>query len=215
MATGGPRHGTHDQQLVAAVVLGPLQGGLGIAPRAHIQVVEPHETPRPGTLRVGLQGVFQIDIAGLHDEFVANVALVDIDSDGWLDLVYSTYRNGTYIVYNDEGSFSDANKLRLPNHEGAWVSAAVGFGDLNEDGRLDISNNRMEQSIKPFAVGRKNWLFSNSQRGATASANLYSLIETAKANGKEPYSYLCWLFEKLPEADLQNIETLMPWNMPE
>jgi uncharacterized membrane protein YraQ (UPF0718 family) len=80
----------------------------------------------------------EIDIAGLHDEFVANVALVDIDSDGWLDLVYSTYRNGTYIVYNDEGSFSDANKLRLPNHEGAWVSAAVGFGDLNEDGRLDI-----------------------------------------------------------------------------
>ena len=48
-----------------------------------------------------------------------------------------------------------------------------------------------------------------------ASANLYSLIETAKANGKEPYSYLSWLFEKLPGADLQNIESLMPWNMPE
>jgi hypothetical protein len=58
-------------------------------------------------------------------------------------------------------------------------------------------------------------LFSNSQRGAKASAILYGLIETAKANGKEPYSYLSWLFEKLPRADLQNIESLMPWNMPE
>lgn len=80
----------------------------------------------------------EINIAGLHDEFVANVALVDIDNDGWLDLIYSTYRNGTYIVYNDQGDFSDANQIRLPNHEGAWVSAAVGFGDLNKDGQLDI-----------------------------------------------------------------------------
>ena len=46
----------------------------------------------------------ELDIAGLHNEFVANVALVDINNDSWLDLVYSTYRNGTYLVYNDEGT---------------------------------------------------------------------------------------------------------------
>jgi len=80
----------------------------------------------------------ELDIAGLHDEFVTNVALVDIDNDGWLDLFYSTYRNGTWLVYNDSGHFSDANKVQLPNQEGAWVSAAMGFGDLNEDGLLDI-----------------------------------------------------------------------------
>ena len=84
-----------------------------------------------------------------------------------------------------------------------------------ENGEWPIDNNPAENAIRPFVIGRKAWLFSNSQRGATASANLYSLIETAKANGKEPYSYLSWLFEKLPGADLQNIESLMPWNMPE
>ena len=83
------------------------------------------------------------------------------------------------------------------------------------NGEWPIDNNLAENAIRPFVIGRKAWLFSNSQRGATASANLYSLIETAKANGKEPYSYLSWLFEKLPEADLQNIEGLMPWNMSE
>ena len=64
-------------------------------------------------------------------------------------------------------------------------------------------------------VGRKAWLFSDSQRGARASANLYSLIETAKANDQEPYRYLCWLFEKLPITPLEHIEELAPWNMPE
>ena len=84
-----------------------------------------------------------------------------------------------------------------------------------ENGEWPIDNNPAENAIRPFVIGRKAWLFSNSQRGAKASASLYGLIETAKANGKEPYSYLSWLFKKLPSADLQNIEPLMPWNMPE
>ena len=50
--------------------------------------------------------------------------------------------------------------------------------------------------------------------GARASANLYSLIETAKANDQEPYRYLCWLFEQLPITPVEQIETLAPWNMP-
>jgi transposase len=83
-----------------------------------------------------------------------------------------------------------------------------------ENGEWPIDNNPAENAIRPFVIGRKAWLFSNSQRGATASANLYSLVETAKANGKEPYSYLSWLFEKLPGADMANVENLMPWNMP-
>ena len=58
----------------------------------------------------------------------------------------------------------------------------------------------MENSIRPFCVGRKNWLFSGSPRGAHASATLYSLIETARANGVEPYRYLRYLFTKLPLA---------------
>jgi len=90
-----------------------------------------------------------------------------------------------------------------------WVE----LNRYTEHGNWPIDNNAAENAIRPFVIGRKNWLFSNSQRGATGSANLYSLIETAKANGKEPYRYLCWLFKKLPDADPQDIESLMPWNM--
>ena len=66
--------------------------------------------------------------------------------------------------------------------------------------QLTPDNNSCEQAIRPFVIGRKNWLFSGSPRGAAASALLYSLIETAKANGREPYWYLRELFEKLPLA---------------
>jgi transposase len=65
---------------------------------------------------------------------------------------------------------------------------------------LTPDTNACENAIRPFVVGRKNWLFSGSPRGAAASATLYSLIETAKANGQEPYWYLRKLFEALPAA---------------
>jgi len=69
-----------------------------------------------------------------------------------------------------------------------------------EDGRLRPDNNLAENAIRPFVVGRKNWLFSGHPNGARASAALYSLIETAKANNLEPYQYLRYLFDKLPHA---------------
>ena len=84
------------------------------------------------------------------------------------------------------------------------------IGYLN-DGRLEIDNNRAENAIRPFVIGRKNWLFSDSVRGVQASANLYSLIETAKANGLEPYTYLRRVFTELPKADtVEAIEALLP-----
>lgn len=82
-----------------------------------------------------------------------------------------------------------------------------------EDGHLDIDNNMAENCIRPFVVGRKNWLFAGTPDGAEASAALYSLIETAKANAIEPYSYLRYIFDKLPTAEsLQDYEALLPWN---
>jgi transposase len=82
------------------------------------------------------------------------------------------------------------------------------------DGRLEIDNNAVENAIRPFAVGRKNWLFSASQAGARASANLYSLIETAKAHGLNEYDYLKWVFTKLPAANtVEHFEALLPWNI--
>lgn len=79
-----------------------------------------------------------------------------------------------------------------------------------EDGHAGIDNNAVENAIRPFVVGRKNWLFSGSPKGARASAGLYSLIETAKANGLEPYSYLRFLFEKLPTTKSGELKKLLP-----
>jgi transposase len=70
-----------------------------------------------------------------------------------------------------------------------------------QDGRLRPDNNLVENAIRPFVLGRKNWLFSGHPRGADASAAIFSLIETAKANGFEPYAYLRHIFEKLPLID--------------
>jgi transposase len=70
------------------------------------------------------------------------------------------------------------------------------------DGRLEISNNRAERSIKPFVIGRKNFLFANTPRGAKASAVMYSLIETAKENALNPYEYLVWVLKSAPQIGL-------------
>ena len=82
-----------------------------------------------------------------------------------------------------------------------------------QQGDYPIDNNAAENAIRPFVIGRKNWLFSASQQGAASSANLYGLIETAKANGFEPYAYLKRVFTELPNATtLEQIEILLPWN---
>ena len=80
-----------------------------------------------------------------------------------------------------------------------------------EDGRVRMDTNLVENAIRPFVIGRKNWMFADTVRGAEASANLYSVIETTKANGIEPYAYLRHVFAELPKATkLEDIEALLP-----
>jgi transposase len=80
-----------------------------------------------------------------------------------------------------------------------------------EDGRLPLDTNAVENAIRPFVVGRKAWLFADTVAGAEASANLYSLVETAKANGIEPWAYLCFVFERIPAAQrIEDFEVLLP-----
>jgi len=83
-----------------------------------------------------------------------------------------------------------------------------------EDGRLELSTNAIERAIRPFVIGRKAWLFADTPSGATASARLYSLVETAKANGVEPWRYLEAIFARLPEANSRtDYEALLPANL--
>nr|WP_270576719.1 transposase [Butyricicoccus sp. OF30-11pH9A] len=87
-----------------------------------------------------------------------------------------------------------------------------------EDGRLELSNNRAERSIKPFVMGRKNWLFANTPGGAQSSSVIYSLIETAKENGLDPYRYLLWVLRNAPamsQMDEAWAEQLLPASAPQ
>ena len=84
-----------------------------------------------------------------------------------------------------------------------------------ENGDWPISNNPCENSIRPFCVGRRGWLFSDTVDGANASANLYALVETCKANSIDPYRYLTWLFQRLPLAKtVDDYDALLPWKIP-
>ena len=85
-----------------------------------------------------------------------------------------------------------------------------------QHGDVPISNNLAENAIRPFAVGRKNWLFCDTVKGAESSAIVYSMVETAKANGIDPYDYLFYVLSVLPylgkSVSHEKLETLMPWS---
>lgn len=114
----------------------------------------------------------------------------------------------------------ETNSRRVPKDSLTWIAINYTLNQWDlligycENGRLNISNALAENAIRPFAVGRRNWLFSDTPRGARASATCYSLIETAKANGLEPYAYLHHVLQHIAAADtLEKIEALLPWNM--
>lgn len=90
------------------------------------------------------------------------------------------------------------------------------IGSYLKNGNCDISNNAAENAIRPFTVGKKNWLFSDTPRGAKASAAIYSIVETAKANGLDVFKYFELLLTVLPSMEfLTNpdiLEELLPWN---
>lgn len=83
-----------------------------------------------------------------------------------------------------------------------------------EDGHCSFSNNLSKNAIRPFTVGRKNWLFSSSSKGAEASALTYTMVEMAKANGLNVYRYLEYLLEHRPNAKMtdEQLSELAPWS---
>ncbi len=83
-----------------------------------------------------------------------------------------------------------------------------------EDGRCSLSNNLSENSIRPFTVGRKNWLFSDTPKGAEASATVYTMVEMARTHGLNIYKYLKYLLERLPDTKMtaSALSKLAPWD---
>lgn len=75
-----------------------------------------------------------------------------------------------------------------------------GLTNYLKDGRIEMDNNLIENAIRPFALGRKNWLFAGSPAGAKAGAILYSLLQTCKANHVEPYRYFCTMLNRIREC---------------
>ena len=92
------------------------------------------------------------------------------------------------------------------------------FMNYINDGRCSISNNIAEVTIRPFTVGRKNWILNGSPRGAEASAGIYSMVETCVANGIDTKEYFMYIFEHMPQEenfqDEKVIEKYLPWNVP-
>ena len=87
--------------------------------------------------------------------------------------------------------------------------------NILEDGSLEIDNNAAERAIRPFVIGRKNWLFANTAKGARASATIYSIIEAAKANNLKIERYLSYLFDNLSNIEVREKDSLlelMPWS---
>jgi len=135
---------------------------------------------------------------------------------------YRTRQEKSLPVIDTIRQWLDVNFPAAQKHGGA-IAKALGylnnqFAKLRvylEDGRLNIDNNGAENHIRPMVLGRKNWLFATSVKGAKALAVWYTVIETAKANGLEPYHYVKYLLTELPYyiRDGKDIEALLPWNV--
>ena len=124
------------------------------------------------------------------------------------------------VIINEMRSWLDKSILQSPKESA--LGKALHYLNNNwsrlieflTDAIIPLDNNAAENAIRPFVIGRKNWIHSSSESGAHASAAIYSVIETAKANGLDAYGYLKFITEQLPLADsVEQIEALLPWNL--
>jgi len=126
----------------------------------------------------------------------------------------------SWPVLADLKTWLETNAVRVPKDSLSWQAMQYTLNQWErligycEDGRLHISNALAENAIRPFAVGRRNWLFADTPRGAKASATCYSLIQTAKVNDLDLYEYIHHVLEHIGAADtVEKIEALLPWNV--
>ena len=133
---------------------------------------------------------------------------------------YKQRQQQSLPILKDLNSWLEKNISKLPKDSLTYTAMYYTLNQWEtlirycENGHLRISNALAENAIRPMAVGRRNWLFSDTPKGAQGSATCYSLIETAKANGLEPYDYLHHVLQHIAAADtVEKLEALLPWNI--
>lgn len=118
------------------------------------------------------------------------------------------------IQWADDLLHRVAPKTDLGEALGYLVKHQTGLAVFLDNGIVEMDTNGVENRIRPVALGRRNWLFSDTEHGVRASANLYTLINTAMLNGHNPYAYLVHIFKELPKAgSVDEFESLLPWNV--
>lgn len=141
------------------------------------------------------------------------------DDNACFDTIKMTRLEKATPILNEMQAWLQAHSVKVPPK--SPIGEAIHYAlkqwphllHYLDDGRLEIDNNRSERAVKPFVIGRKNWLFAGNHHGAIAGANLMSLIETAKVHGLNPYEYLRHLFIHIPQADtLEKLEALLPYH---
>ncbi len=136
-----------------------------------------------------------------------------------MEEIYQVRQNKSLPLLKDLKAWVDTNRHKVPKDSltgkaftyltNQWPRLIV----YCQDGRLQMSNILTEQAVRPFAIGRKNWLFWHIPKGAPASTMYYSLIEMAKANWLEPHEYLCYILKRLPyTTTVEELEMLLSWN---
>ena len=136
------------------------------------------------------------------------------------DQVMAYRQEHSVPILNKLKVFLEKNVSKVPADSLTWKAITYMLNQWSKlivyctNGELRISNILAENAIRPFVIGRKAWLFADSSQGAKASAICYSIVETAKLNGLEPYEYLHTVLTKLPYAEtVEQIESLLPWNI--
>ena len=166
------------------------------------------------------------------DEVKGTIARTGLN---WYGKLYRIEAQTKHLPADERGAIRQAQAVPVWREFIAWASKiatqGVAHGKTSEalsyllknktglqqyctDGRLPISNIKSEHVAKTIALMRKNFLFSDTPSGATASARIFSLIETARANGHNPYRYLSVLLTELPQVQkVEDIEALLPWSL--
>lgn len=159
-----------------------------------------------------------VGLAGEAIEMIRDLYKVEkMIKDGGIEERLRARRTETKPILDKIRTWLDEHQDKVPPQ--SQLGRALAYADDEwphliryiEDGRLAIDNNLVENAIRPFAVGRKNWLFSDSVAGAKASAAIYSIMVSAKLNGHNEYAYLRYLLERLPLAEkVEDVEALLP-----